>query len=86
MESVRLLELQHADLCAVATARSELIDAYIAAVHAVVLGSELTEELLNDGMGSFLAACAEFLSGLLVLANEGKIIEVSHDLPASMEL
>ena len=54
MKSVRLLELQHADLCAVTTAGSELVDAYITTVHAVVLGSKLTEELLDNGVGVFL--------------------------------
>ena len=81
-----LFELEHANFRTVAATGSELVNANIAAIYTVILGSKLTEELLNNGMRSFTNAFAEILCTFLGLPGEGNVIKVSHDLPAGVEL
>ena len=66
---------------------SELVNANIAAIYTVIFGSELTEELVDNGMRSFTNAFAEILCTFLGLPGEGNVIKgKTHDLPAGVEL
>ena len=79
-------KLDNCHFGSVAATGSQLVDAGVAALASIVLGRDFAEQLLNHGVGSLLGALGILALALLVLLGQGSVVQISHHLPAGMEL